>query len=78
MSKTTVLYETDCLFLPAPGMRRKRNPLGLSTSDFRRLLTDLKQRPPSQRSFLRKLLSRAIAHGASKRSPYQTTSLTTP
>jgi hypothetical protein len=57
------MYETGCFHLPPPDMRKKRNAQGLSTADFRRVLTDLKHRPPTQRVFLRKLLSRAIANG---------------
>jgi hypothetical protein len=34
---------------------------GWTTSDFRRLLSDLQQRPRSHRAFLRKLLRRAAA-----------------
>lgn len=49
--------------LPAVDPRKKRNAQGLSTADFRRLLTELKHRPPSQRAFLRKPLRRAIAMG---------------
>ena len=60
MSKVITFRGTDCLTLPVPDMRTKRNALGLSTEDFRRLLSELKHRPPSQRAFLRKLLSRAI------------------
>ena len=64
MSKVIVMAETDCLRLSAPHGLQKRNAQGLSTSDFRRILTQLKHRPPSQRAFLRKLLSRALATGA--------------
>jgi hypothetical protein len=64
MSKTTGMYEMDCFSLPVPDMAKKRNAQGLSTDDFRRLLSELKQRALSQRPFLRKLLHRAIANGA--------------
>jgi hypothetical protein len=64
MSKTTGMYEMDCFSLPVPDMGKKRNAQGLSTDDFRRLLSELKQRPRSERMFLRKLLHRAIANGA--------------
>jgi len=57
------MYETGCFHLPSLDIRKRRNALGLSTSDFRRILTDLKHRPPTQRVFLRKLLSRALANG---------------
>jgi len=64
MSNLIELEKTDCLTLPVPDRFKKRNAQGLSTNDFRRILTDLKHRPPSQRAFLRELLSRAIATGA--------------
>jgi hypothetical protein len=64
MAKVISFYENDSLSLPAPDMAKKRNFQGLSTADFRRLLSELNRRPPSQRAFLRKLLSRAIANGA--------------
>ena len=64
MSKVIALEEVDTFFLPPLDPRKKRNVHGLSTSDFRRLLSDLRQRPPSQRAFLRKLLRRALAVGA--------------
>jgi hypothetical protein len=35
-----------------------------TTSDYRRILSDLRLRPPSQRAFLRKLLKRALLTGA--------------
>jgi hypothetical protein len=69
MSKVIMLDEMDCLVLPAPDIRKKRNSQGLSTADFRRLLSELKQRPPSQRAFLRRLLRRAIANGAPTQFP---------
>jgi hypothetical protein len=59
----------DCFFLPAPDWSKKRNAQGLSTEDFRQILSDLRQRPTSQSAFLRKLLQRAIANGASTKFP---------
>ena len=64
MSKVVTFSKADCFYLPEPDMRGKRNAHGLSTADFRRLLSELRLRPPSQRAFLRKLLSRALATGA--------------
>jgi hypothetical protein len=34
-----------------------------TTADFRKLLSEMRQRPASQRAFLRKLLKRAAANG---------------
>jgi len=42
----------------------RRNGHAHSTADFRRMLSDLKLRPPTQRAFLRRLLQRAAMHGA--------------
>jgi hypothetical protein len=64
MSKVIVIPETDGFRLPPMDPGKRRNVHGLSTSDFRRLLTDLKHRPPTQRAFLRRLLRRAMAVGA--------------
>jgi len=64
MPKVIVLHETGSFVLPAMDASKKRNAQGLSTSDFRRILTDLRHRPPSHREFLRKLLRRALATGA--------------
>jgi hypothetical protein len=63
MEKVLESYETSCFCLPKLVAGPKRNALGLSTADFRRILCDLKHRPPTQRVFLRKLLRRAIANG---------------
>jgi hypothetical protein len=64
MSNAIDIQAMDCFSLPAPDMNKKRNALGMSTDDFRRILSDLRHRPPSQRVFLRKLLRRALASGA--------------
>ncbi len=69
MSKATEMCEMECFSLPMPDLSKKRNSQGLSTDDFRRLLSELEQRPPSQRLFLRKLLHRAIADGAPTKFP---------
>lgn len=37
----------------------RKYPHTLTTGDYRRMLSELKLRPPSQRAFLRKLLTRA-------------------
>jgi len=64
MTKVIVISGTDCLSLPEQEKNKKRNFQGLSTADFRRLLCELRLRPPSQRAFLRKLLRRALTTGA--------------
>ena len=64
MSNVIVIPSVESFRLPPVDPRKRRNVQGLSTSDFRRLLTELKHRPPTQRAFLRKLLRRAMATGA--------------
>jgi hypothetical protein len=63
MAKLIAFCGTDCLSLPEQEKNKKRNPQGLTTADFRRLLSEMRRRPPSERAFLRKLLKRAIASG---------------
>jgi hypothetical protein len=69
MTKVVQSYEAGCLYLPAMMTGSKRNALGLSTADFRRILCDLKHRPPTQRVFLRRLLRRALANGRTNEFP---------
>jgi hypothetical protein len=69
MPNAVEFNEMDCFFLPAPDMSKKRNAQGLSTDDFRQIVSDLRHRPASQSAFLRKLLHRAIANGASSGFP---------
>jgi hypothetical protein len=69
MSKATEMDEIDCFSLPVQDLNKKRNAQGLSTDDFRRLLSELERRPPSDRVFLRKLLHRAIASGTPAKFP---------
>jgi hypothetical protein len=64
MAKVIALSGTDRLSSPEQDENKKRNPQGLTTADFRRLLSEPSLRPPSQRALLRKLLKRAIASGA--------------
>jgi hypothetical protein len=61
MSKVIAISGTDGLTLPQQNKNGKQNSQGLSTSDYRRLLSQLSLRPPTQRAFMRKLLTRAIA-----------------
>jgi hypothetical protein len=69
MAKVLEAHEADCFFLPAPDCGSRRNALGLSTADFRRILCNLEHRPPTHRVFLRKLLRRALANGQANAIP---------
>ena len=54
------------LYLPLPELSKSKRQFSrnLTTADYRRILSELKLRPPTQRAFLRKLLTRALATGA--------------
>ena len=69
MSKVIAFSGADRLSSPEQAKNRKRNPQGLTTADYRRLLSELKLRPPTQRAFLRKLLNRSLATVAAKQFP---------
>jgi hypothetical protein len=68
----------DCFYLPAPETGIKRNAQGMSNDDFRRLLSDLKQRPISDQVLLRELLHRAMQTGATPRFPVTNHAVLTP
>ena len=68
MSKVIAISGSDCKYLPEHG-NQIRNLQGFSTSEVRRLLSDLSLRPHSQRAVLRRLLRRAMAAGPRKEFP---------
>ena len=69
MSKVIPISGSDCQYLPEHGNRKIRNLQGLSTTEVRRLLSDLSLRPHSQRAVLRRLLRRALAAGPATEFP---------
>lgn len=69
MPKVITRYKTGCFTLPAIDMSQKRNSFGSSTADYPRILSELKNRPPSLRAFFRKLLVRALAMSGPTRLP---------
>jgi hypothetical protein len=58
MSKV-IAFSSSERFLPQGSKGRKCYHMALTTADYRRMLSELKLPPPSQRAFLRKLLTRA-------------------
>jgi hypothetical protein len=64
MSKVDTIFGAAPPSLPGPGNINRQNAHGLTTSDYRRRLSELRLRPPSQRALLRKLLNRALFTGA--------------
>lgn len=63
MSKVIVFSSSE-RSMPQSTKDRKRSHSALTTADYRRMLSELKFRPPSQRAFLRKLLIRAMVAGS--------------
>lgn len=63
MSKVVSISEMSRFSPPPerPVLRGTARPR--TTTDYRRLLTEMRLRPPSQRAFLRKFLKRAAATG---------------
>lgn len=67
MGKVIVMPTTSHTTFSNRDTSRKRNHVGMTTTDFRRVLCNLQLQPPSQRAFLRKLLKRALAaHGVDR------------
>jgi hypothetical protein len=57
-----VIAFSDPELVLSPGASARRySAHTLNTADYRRMLSELKLRPPSQRAFLRRLLTRAVA-----------------
>ena len=69
MSKVVVISGSLQDSSPDGIVTRSLNRNGLTTEHYRRLLSELGLRPPLQRAFLRKLLSRALATGAATHLP---------
>ncbi|MGB7494830.1 MAG: hypothetical protein WBR26_21810 [Candidatus Acidiferrum sp.] len=61
MSPVILIPKFDRALRAAEPTGRKNGRNAKTTADYRRFLSELKLRPPSQRAFLRKLLSRAAA-----------------
>jgi len=62
MSKVIAIPSPEHL-LAVTGKVRKYPHAVRTTGDYRRMLSELRLRPPSQREFLRKLLTRALPAG---------------
>jgi hypothetical protein len=69
MTKVRPISGVTLWLFAAPGKISKPCAKGLTTSDYRRILSELRLRPPTQRAFLRRLLTRAIAGSATNDLP---------
>ena len=63
MPKVISISEARCFSPLAVKSGGKRDSRSITTADYRRLLSELQLRPPSQRAFLRKILKRAAVSG---------------
>lgn len=72
MSKVIEFSQVHCSYAPARFGRGRRVKRSRTTDDYRRLLCELRQRPSSEREFLRRLLKRAAANGVPIEFPVQT------
>ena len=69
MTRVIAVPASGRLPFPELGKSKGRHAQGWTTADFRRTLSELNLRPPSQRAFLRKLLNRALLHGENNEFP---------
>jgi hypothetical protein len=55
-----IAFSSPDRFLPQSNKDRRYAHTALTTADYRRMLSELRLRPPSQRAFLRRFLTRAM------------------
>ena len=67
MSKLISITDTGRFAPDRSGLPRRIGPAVRRTADYRKMLSNMRLRPPSQRAFLKKLLLRAMLTGA----PYE-------
>jgi len=63
MSKLIPITDAGRLYPERGGLPGRTKRATHRTADYRRMLTEMRMRPPSQRSFLKKLLKRAVLTG---------------
>jgi len=64
MSELIFITDASRSALDRSGLPERAQRMALRTSDYRKLLSDMRTRPPSQRAFLKKLLMRAALSAA--------------
>lgn len=63
MSKLIPITDAGRLYPERGGLPARTKRAAYRTADYRRMLTEMRRRPPSQRAFLKKLLKRAVLTG---------------
>jgi hypothetical protein len=72
MSKLIAITEASRFNQTSSGLHERAKHAGFHTADYRRMLSAMRWRPPSQRAFLKKLLKRAAVSGAALEFPVTT------
>jgi hypothetical protein len=78
MSNVIEFSQARRTFNPAPAAHMRRVVPIRTTDDYRRMLSDMRLRPSSQREFLRRFLKRAAANGVPLEFPVQVPVVVTP
>lgn len=78
MPKVIPISEARCFSPSSMRPGGKRDSRNMTTADYRRLLSELQLRPPSQRAFLRKFLKRAAVSGIPVAFPVTTLAVVAP
>ena len=69
MSKLIPITDASRFCPDRSGLPGRTKRPAFRTVDYRRMLTEMRLRPPSQRAFLKKLLKRAALTGAAQEFP---------
>jgi len=69
MSRLIFITDASRSALDRSGLPERAKRAAFRTSDYRKLLSDMRMRPPSQKEFLKKLLKRAALSSAAHEFP---------
>jgi hypothetical protein len=64
MSQLIAITDASRFKQTRSGLHERAKRAGFRTADYRRMLSEIRMRPPSQRTFLKKLLKRAAITSA--------------
>lgn len=78
MSKLIPITDASRFSPERGGLQARTKHAGFRTADYRRMLTEMRMRPPSQRAFLKKLLKRAVLTGSAHEFPVTTHAVVIP
>lgn len=69
MNKLVSITDASRFAPDRSGFHGRVKRVAVRTTDYRKMLSEMRQRPPSQRAFLKKLLKRAALTGAAYKFP---------